>query len=224
MTISGKKRVTSTELTGGAGFTYEDTVVAYYLVALLREESAALQSGVVRSVAVQQAGHDYPMDDLIVETEAAGERATLGLQVKTGFAITSKDALFKDVIARALKTRASPTFQPERDTYGFAAEHLAVDGLRTLERLINWAKSSPDAKHFEDRFAEHASAANDERAMRVDLKTIIMPASPEEEWQFYRHLVATRFDGLGSQGVTRTDLTNRLQELALLWQNRPFAL
>ena len=213
MTISGKKRATSTELTGGAGFTYEDTVVAYYLVALLREEGAALQSGVVRSVAVQQVGHDYPMDDLIVETEAAGERATLGLQVKTGFAITSKDALFKDVIVRALETRASPTFQPERDTYGFAAEHLAVDGLRTLERLINWAKSSPDAKHFEDRFAEHASAANDERAMRVDLKTIIMPASPKEEWQFYRHLVATRFDGLGAQGVTRTDLTNRLQEL-----------
>ncbi|WP_455296646.1 AAA family ATPase [Brucella pituitosa] len=219
MTISGKKRATSTELTGGAGFTYEDTVVAYYLVALLREESAALQSGLVRSVAVQQAGHGYPMDDLIVETEAAGERATLGLQVKTGFAITSRDALFKDVIARALETRASPTFRPERDTYGFAAEHLAVDGLRTLERLINWAKSSPDAKHFEDRFAEHASAANDERAMRVDLKTIIMPASPEEEWQFYRHLVATRFDGLGSQGVTRTDLTNRLQELVASSEN-----
>lgn len=213
MTISRKKRATSTELTGGAGFTYEDTVVAYYLVALLREESAALQSGVVRSVAVQQAGHGYPMDDLIVETEERGERGTLGLQVKTALAISSRDPLFKDIIARALEARASPTFQPERDTYGFAAEHLAVDGLRSLERLINWANSSPDAKHFEDRFAEHASAANDERVMRADLKTIIEPASAEEEWQFYRHFVATRFDGLGPQGVTRTDLTNRLQEL-----------
>ncbi|UES43656.1 NACHT domain-containing protein [Roseibium aggregatum] len=213
MTNSKKKRATSTELTGGAGFTYEDTVVAYYLVALLREESAALQSGVVRSVAVQQAGHGYPMDDVIVETEEPGQRATLGLQVKTGFAISSKDVLFKDIIARALETRASPKFQPERDMYGFAAEHLAVDGLRTLERLINWAKSSPDAKHFDDRFAEEASASNDERAMRDDLKTIIKPATAEEEWQFYRHLVATRFDGLGPQGVTRTDLINRLQEL-----------
>lgn len=213
MNNSRKKRAASTELTGGAGFTYEDTVVAYYLVALLREESAALQNGVVRSVAVQQAGHGYPMDDLIVETEAAGARNTLGLQVKTGFAITSKDALFKDVIARALETRDSPTFQPGRDTYGFAAEHLAVDGLRTLERLINWAKSSPDAEHFEDRFAEQASAGNDERAMRGDLKTIINPANVEEEWQFYRHFVTTRFDGLGPQGRTRSDLTNRLQEL-----------
>ncbi|WP_319774679.1 AAA family ATPase [Breoghania sp.] len=213
MTNLRKKRATSTELTGGSGFTYEDTVVAYYLVALLREDSAALQSGVVRSVAVQQAGHGYPMDDLIVETEESGERATLGLQVKTGFAISSKDTLFKDVIARALETRASPKFRPERDTYGFAAEYLALDGLRTLERLINWAKSSPDVNHFGDRFAERASAAHDERTMRDDLKTIIKPASAEEEWQFYRHLVATRFDGLGPQGLTRTDLTNRLQEL-----------
>ncbi|WP_321341593.1 AAA family ATPase [uncultured Cohaesibacter sp.] len=213
MTNSKRKRATSTELTGGAGFTYEDTVVAYYLVALLREESAALQDGIVRSVAVQQAGHGYPMDDLIVETDQLGEQATLGLQVKTGFAISSSDALFKDVIVRALETRSTPKFQPKRDTYGFAAEHLAVDRLRTLRRLINWAKSSPDAKHFDGRFTEEASAANDERVMRDDLKIIIKPATDEEEWQFYRHLVAIRFDGLGPQGVTRTDLINRLQEL-----------
>lgn len=224
MAHSKKKRATSTELTGGAGFTYEDTVVAYYLVALLLEDSAALQSGVVRSVAVQQASHGYPMDDLIVETEELGERATLGLQVKTGFAISSKDALFKDVIARALETRASPKFRPERDTYGFAAEHLAVDRLRTLERLITWAKSSPDVKHFVDRFAEHTSAANDERTMRDDLKTIIKPDSAEEEWQFYRHFAATRFDGLGPQGLTRTDLTNRLQGLVASSENEQGAL
>src|SRR5450631_3189088 len=62
-------RATSTELTGGAGFTYEDTVVAYYLTALLREDRAAGQSGVVTSVAVQQSGNGYPMDDLVVEFE-----------------------------------------------------------------------------------------------------------------------------------------------------------
>lgn len=213
LTNSRQKRATSTELTGGSGFTYEDTVVAYYLVALLREDHAALQSGVVRSVAVQQAGHGYPMDDLIIEAGDLDECVTLGLQVKTGFAISSKDPLFKDIIARALETRASPKFKPERDRFGFAAEHLAVEGLRTLERLINWALSSPDAKHFEDRFAEHASAAKNERTMRDDLKTIIKPANSIEEWQFYRHLVASRFDGLSPQGLTRTDLTNRLQEL-----------
>ena len=36
------EQATSTELTGGPGFTYEDTVVAYYLAALLRPRMAGL--------------------------------------------------------------------------------------------------------------------------------------------------------------------------------------
>ena len=42
----------STELTGGAGFTYEDTVVAYFLASLLRRERAAGRSGFVTSIAI----------------------------------------------------------------------------------------------------------------------------------------------------------------------------
>jgi hypothetical protein len=60
---SKKAKATSTEITGGTGFTYEDTVVTYYLAALLREERAALQEGIVKSVAVQQSGHDHPALD-----------------------------------------------------------------------------------------------------------------------------------------------------------------
>ena len=58
----------STELTGGAGFTYEDTVVADHLAALLREDRAAPLKGIVRTVAVQQDGHGHPMDDIIVSS------------------------------------------------------------------------------------------------------------------------------------------------------------
>jgi hypothetical protein len=36
----------STEIAGGAGFTYEDAVVAYYLAALLREDRAAPIEGI----------------------------------------------------------------------------------------------------------------------------------------------------------------------------------
>lgn len=62
-----KVKATSTELTGGEGFTYEDTVVAYYLAALLREERAALQEGIVRSVAVQQSGYSRLAKEMDVE-------------------------------------------------------------------------------------------------------------------------------------------------------------
>ena len=59
---------TSSELTGGAGYTYEDAVVAYYLTALLREENAAGQTGCVTRVAVQQGAQGEPLDDVIIDT------------------------------------------------------------------------------------------------------------------------------------------------------------
>jgi hypothetical protein len=82
------EQATSTELTGGAGFTFEDLVVAYYLAALLREERALGQSGIVSSVAVQQ-GSAHPMDDLIVEFDEDGTTRTLGLQIKRHVRITA---------------------------------------------------------------------------------------------------------------------------------------
>ena len=84
-------KATSTELTGGAGFTYEDTVVAYYLAALLREDRAAGQSGGVVSVAVQQSGHGHPMDDLVVEFEEGADKRILALQVKRSLRITANN-------------------------------------------------------------------------------------------------------------------------------------
>ena len=74
MTMDDKKAA-STELTGGTGFTYEDTVVAYYLAALLCQEHALGLEGKVVSVAVQCEGHSHPMDDIVIEfQDAAGIR------------------------------------------------------------------------------------------------------------------------------------------------------
>lgn len=56
------------ELSGGAGFNYEDLVVGYYLEALLSDGPSAGVPGAVRSVAVQQAAV-HSMDDLVLEFE-----------------------------------------------------------------------------------------------------------------------------------------------------------
>jgi hypothetical protein len=82
------EQATSTELTGGTGFTFEDRVVTYYLAALLREEKAAGQTGFVTGVAVQQ-GQAHPMDDIIVEFSEDAARRVLGLQVKSQLRITA---------------------------------------------------------------------------------------------------------------------------------------
>src|SRR5690242_1188290 len=89
MTNTSIEQATSTEITGGAGFTYENTVVAYYLAALLREERAAPLVGIVKTVAVQQAGQGQPMDDIIIEVEEEDSRRKLGLQAKSEIKISA---------------------------------------------------------------------------------------------------------------------------------------
>jgi len=209
------RQATSTELTGGAGFTYEDTVVAYYLAALLREEHAAGQDGVVTSVAVQQSGHGHPMDDIVVEFKDGAGRRVFGLQVKRQLRISAAptNTDFCAIITAAVATRASAEFQQDRDAYGFVAEHVAAGPLRTLDRLIDWAKASPSGEDFERRFAEGGAAAAAERALRLELSPLTGATTADGEVSFFRHFVALNMGGLADGGVLRAELVNRLQEL-----------
>jgi hypothetical protein len=208
------RKSTSTELTGGAGFTFEDRVVAYYLAALLREEHAAGQSGIVISVAVQQ-GKDHPMDDIVVEFREHAARRLLGLQVKRQLRISAarSNSDFREIMAAAVATRRTPEFQESKNAYGFAVEHVAVAPMRSFNRLIEWAKSSPSGKDFRRRFAKAGSAANAERNLRKALLPLIGARSADEELSFYTHFVALQLDGLGEGGFLRSELFNRLQEL-----------
>ncbi len=206
---------TSTELTGGAGFTFEDTVVAYYLAALLRGERAAGQEGTVTSVAVQQAGHGHPMDDLIVEFKHDDSRRRLSLQVKRTITISkaASNTDFREIIAGAVATRATPDFQPDLDVYGFVVENVAANRFRTLNRLVDWAKSSPTGKDFARRFTGGGSAAAAERHLRDELSSLIESESPDDEANFYRQLSALKLEGLMAGGAFRAEVVNRLQEL-----------
>jgi ATPase family associated with various cellular activities (AAA) len=203
----------STELTGGAGFSYEDTVVAYYLAALLREERAAGQAGVVTSVAVQQAGHGHPMDDVVVEFEDAAGKRVLDLQVKRQLRISAADDDFSSIMTAARATRALDVFQPTRDAYGFVVEHVAVGPQRTLGRLIDWAKASPAGEDYERRFSDGGAAASAERELRDRLLPLTGATTDDAEADFYRHFVALHVDGLGEGGMLRAEIVNRLQEL-----------
>ena len=206
---------TSPELTGGAGYTYEDTVVAYYLAALLREEGAAGQSGVVTRVAVQQAP-TFPLDDLVIWFDHQGDDRKLSLQVKRRVVISGAEGKdrFRGILRSAAATLASPEFRAGADAYGFVAEYAAQHRLRDLKRLIDFARSSPDGAGFERHFASTGAASKAVRKLRGELSGAIQAASPEDEWQFYRHLVALRMDGLQGDGPLGADLANRLRELA----------
>lgn len=199
----------STELAGGAGFTFEDLVVSYYLCALLRDEGAFGLNGRVVSVAVQRAGHDQPMDDLVVEFDDGGTVRTLGLQVKRRLSVGSGNADFRAVLTAALAVIQKADFNPDNDWYGFVAEFVAVEPLRSLQRLIEWAKASPSEADFTRRFEPGGAAAAAERNMRADLATII---DDNDHAAFLRQLVAQKMEGLGDGGPARADLINRLRE------------
>src|ERR1044072_564140 len=165
-----ERKPASTELTGGAGFTYEDTVVAYYLAHLLGRDRAAAQAGFVNSVAVQQQGQGNPMDDLVVEFDDAGTRRGLGIQIKRSLTISAANEDFGAIVAAAVKTQASNTFTKGADKCGFIVEHVTDSTLRTLNRLIQWAEDSPTGAGFEMRFAATGAAANPEHELRAALK------------------------------------------------------
>ena len=207
--------VTPPELAGGAGFTYEDTVVAYYLAALLREEGAAGQTGVVTRVAVQQAPA-FPLDDLVVRFDHQGTDRMLSLQVRRRVVISGAESndRFLGILRSAAATLAGPEFRAGADACGFVVEYAALGRLRDLNRLIRFAGTSPDGADFESHFASTGAASQAVRKLRGELSAAIQAASREEEWQFYRHFVALRMEGLQGDGPLGAELANRLSDLA----------
>lgn len=98
--------MTSSELTGGAGFTFEDAVAAYYLAALVNGTTASgLLPRVVHRVALQQASFGEPLDDVIVDAVSASDNSVvrLSLQVKRALTISSaaSNTDFREVIQRS---------------------------------------------------------------------------------------------------------------------------
>ena len=210
--MAQKAKATSSELTGGAGFTYEDMVVAYYLVALLREGHAAGQGGVVTTVAVQQSGAGHPMDDLVVEFKDGAGPRVLALQVKQSLRITANNEDFHDIMAKAVATRTATAFN-ETYRYGFATEHVAQSPFRAIGRITDWARASPDPEDFERRFAAEGAAAITERNLRLELTPLTGAATIAEEARFYRQFVPLKMEGLDEGGALRAELVNRLQEI-----------
>jgi hypothetical protein len=209
------QKLASTELTGGAGFTYEDAVVAYYLAHLLRHERAAGQPGIVTTVAVQRQGHGHPMDDVIVELDDSGTKRSLDLQVKRSLTISSADRQFKDVVVAAIKTQGSDAFNKGADTTGFVVEHVTDSSFRCLSRLISRAKASPDAADFEQYFAATGTASADDKRLREGILLLIGAANLDEEFNFYRSFSALHLPGLDEGGALRAEIVNRLQEILL---------
>jgi hypothetical protein len=137
------RTATSPELTGGAGYTFEDPCSALYLAALLAETTApGFKGDIVTSVELQRASFGAPMDDIIVTGRSLdGSSRTLSLQVKRELTISGAPSNrdFRDTVAKGLATIRGSDFRTDRDRIGAVTGSIAQQPKRALETVCEWA-------------------------------------------------------------------------------------
>ncbi|RVJ89056.1 NACHT domain-containing protein [Sinorhizobium meliloti] len=192
------------ELAGGAGYTFEDAVAAFYLVALLGEESSpGLLHFVVTRVAVQQTTQDEPLDDLVVDgVRVDGMRARLRLQTKRSLTVgAAAGGDFRDIILRAWATMEKLDFREGVDRVGAATGSITESTRRALVEICEWARASESATTFFARFAAKGVAGADRQRVLKVFRDILEGGQSEEirdekVFRLLRHFVLVTFDVL----------------------------
>jgi hypothetical protein len=202
--------VSSPELSGGAGFTFEDASVAIYLAALLGEESGpGLSNRVITRVAVQQAAFGEPLDDLIVDAKANDQTfCRLSLQVKRALTMSAapSNTDFREIVTRAWRTLEKNNFREDWDRVGCAAGTVAEGSRRALEEVCEWARSSATLETFVRRF-EVPGFAGDERKRVLSVFCQILTGvagiadADAAAYRLLRHFILIKFNVL-TQGST----------------------
>jgi ATPase family associated with various cellular activities (AAA) len=212
--------MTSPELTGGAGFTYEDAVAAQYLAAMVGgTTAAALDARVVQRVAQQQADFGEPLDDLIVDAAslADGTVMRLSLQVKRSLTISEAETNsdFREVIQRSWQTLQKPDFREHVDRVGAVTGSVAEETSRAFATVCEWARASDTTPAFMQRFVDGGNASTTHRAVaeavRMVAQDIGAPLSDDQLYRLLSHLVLIRFDFLHAGSTHEAEAIVSLQ-------------
>ncbi len=203
--------MTSPELTGGAGFTYEDAVAAHYLAAMVCGTTAeALDRRVVQRVAQQQSDFREPLDDVIIDAAslADGTVMRLSLQVKRSLTISAarNNSDFREVIQHSWQTLQKPDFREHMDRVGAVTGSVTQEKYRAFATVCEWARASDTTAAFMQRFVEGGSASATHRAVveavRKVPQDIGAQLSDDQLYRLFSHLVLIQFDFLHA-GSTR---------------------
>jgi len=212
--------MTSPELTGGAGFTYEDAVTAHYLAALIGgTTAAALDAKIVQRIAQQQADFGEPLDDVIVDASSLvdGTVMRLSLQVKRSLTISGATANndFREVIQRSWQTLQKPDFREHVDRVGAVTGSVAEERLRAFATVCEWARASDTTAAFMQRFADHGNASATHRAVAEAVRMVAQDTatqlSNDQLHRLLSHLVVIRFDFLHAGSTHEAEAITSLQ-------------
>lgn len=210
----------SPELTGGAGFAFEDAVAASYLVAMLAERRArGLREGTPSRVSLQRGALGRPLDDIVVSADTPNGSVMLDLQVKRSFSFSAHESNgdFFDIVARAQETLSKSAFRPGLDRVGVATDEIKNGDLRQVSTLCEWARDSATAADFLARVAKPGIASAAKRkavdALKAGLaKPLGRVPTDEEVHNFLRHFVLLRFEVMSEGASDLTWILDRLED------------
>jgi hypothetical protein len=211
--------MTSPELTGGAGFTFEDAVAAYYILSLLSGTTAAgLSAGTVNRVAQQQADFGYPLDDVVVDAATDDDVMTLSLQVKRALTISAapSNVDFREVIQRSWQTLQLCKFRKHIDRVGTAVGTISDESYRNFSTICEWARASESSSLFFARFDVDGNASQVHSEMVTAVRSIVEAGiqeaiSDDQLHALFAHLVIIKFDFLHEGSSDQAHAISKLQ-------------
>lgn len=212
--------MTSPELTGGTGFTYEDAVTALYIAAMIGGTTAAgLDTRIVQRVAQQQADFGEPLDDVIVDAASLADGTVMRLSLQVKRSLTISDAAtnsdFREVIQRSWQTLQKPDFREHVDRVGAVAGSVAEETSRAFATVCEWARASDTTAVFMQRFVDGGNAAATHRAVVEAVRIVAedngAALSDEQLHRIFAHLVLIRFDFLHAGSTHEAEAVASLQ-------------
>lgn len=211
----------SPELAGGAGFTYEGDVAAFYLSSLLAEAFApGIKDRVVCGVSVQQRDFGEPLDDVIVDFRSpTGEPARLSLQVKRSLTISNAQTNtdFREIVRDSWSTLNKDNFRHGVDRYGAAVGVVAQSKAEAMNKLCEFARESQTTDHFDLRFAPDGNASGAVKEVKDAIVALIeeangSPCTNEQVHQFLAHFVLIQFEFLRDGAGDPPEAMNRIRD------------
>lgn len=207
----------SPESTGGAGYTFEDSVVAFYLSSLLVEGGArGISEAIISEIFLQRAALGEPLDDLIIEaTDRYFQKSKLSLQVKQSPTLSSADTNkdFRETITASWNEFQKQEFRTSKDRIGLAAAHISLTTLRAARTTLEWARKSSSAEDFFQRLSAENFANNAMRNFVADIRTLLpsVGQSNASVWEFLKHFVILTFDTQNEGASAKFEATERLR-------------
>lgn len=210
----------SAELTGGTGFSFEAAVTAFYLVALLGENTApALNNRIVNRVAIQQGAFGEPLDDIIIDAYSNnGELGRLSLQVKRSLTVSNaaSNTDFREIVKNSWATLQKEAFRENVDRFGAAVGTISETAWRELYTVCDFARASLTHQTFLQRFDEDGNAgANHLRIVEI-FRTLLNEYTGQavtdcDLYRFLKHFVLIKFDFLHDEATDPVEAITQLR-------------